>query len=157
MALSFSTFLKHSWLKSGSDGSLGDLLNLCQIKIMKGTKPTDADATCTETDLLATIDSNGTGGTFATAAGGVLFKTVAEVWSTAHDSGIAASGTATWFRLGLYADEADYHTADPNDATYLRIDGTVGVAGSGADLILASADLVHEASLTIDVFQINLP
>jgi len=165
MSLSFSTYLKHAWLKAATDDSLGTLLNLCQIKIMKGTKPvasggyTGADQACNVSDLLATIDVNGTGGTFATAALGVLFKTVAEVWSTAHNTGNDATGVATWFRLGLYADEGSDNWAkiDTSFNAYFRIDGTVGVAGSGADMILANTSLILDASLTIDVFQITLP
>jgi len=68
---------------------------------------------------------------FAAASGGeIIANAVASTTAL-------ATGTATWFRI----DDSDENFA---------IDGTVGIAGSGADLILDNVDFVLGAPVTQD-------
>jgi len=153
MSLSFSTYLKNKWLKAAADSApLGTIINLSEIRIFKGVRPTNADAVCSSANLLVSILSGATGLTFENAASGIMVKAAAEVWSGV----VAAAGTATWFRLFV-------KTEDPYAAvttTLARIDGNVGEGTeANIDLYLADTALVATGSptLTIDVFQITLP
>jgi len=68
------------------------------------------------------------GFSFGTASGGTRSRTPSEsVYGTA-----SGSGTVGWARLRAYADAGTTNTSD------IRQDYSVGLAGSGADIILSS-------------------
>jgi hypothetical protein len=98
-----------------------------------GYQPASADTAPSGT-LLVTLSKSGAyssandGFSFGTATGGVIARTAAEsVYGTAADS-----GTVGWARLRAYADAGTTNTSD------LRQDYSVGLAGSGADIIVSS-------------------
>jgi len=68
---------------------------------------------------------------FAAASGGEI------VANAIAPTTALATGTATWFRID-------------DSAENFAIDGTVGLAGSGADLILDNVDFVLGATVTQD-------
>lgn len=82
-------------------------------------------------------------GYFTAAAGGV--KNKAGSWSGT----VSFGGTPIWFRI---RDGSDTNGAS---TTAVRIDGTVGVAGSGADLILDALPLVSGDTVDIATFAIS--
>lgn len=83
---------------------------------------------------------------FGVVADGVLQKS--GVWSGAASATI----TAGWFRIeGSIADD------DSLSTTLIRLDGTCGTPGSGADLSMATTSLVSGNTYSIDVAGITLP
>ena len=105
------------------------------IRIYSGTRPTNEGA---EGTLLAEL----TGDTpFAGAAvAGVLELNPIESESSAPEAG---TNTASWFRI---------YSAG---AAAIVCDGSVGVTGSGADLILDSTSITAGQTVSIDTFVIT--
>jgi len=114
------------------------------IDYFTGVKPASADTAPTGSTLLVTLSKNGststTGGTgatggfsFATAAtGGVVIRTPSEsVYGTA-----VASGSAGWARMRNADDWGTTNT------TNIRQDYSIGLAGSGAEIILSDVVIV---------------
>lgn len=88
-------------------------------------------------------DSGGFDLTFeAAVSAGALVKTAAQVWQGAA----LANGTATWFRYTKTGDNGLLST------TAIRVQGTVG--GAGADLFLATTNMVLGVDYFIDAFAI---
>lgn len=161
MALSFSTVLADFILNSA--GVAEKMINGA-LFIYGGTQPATPEtaagalylAKITVASGALTADpSAGAHLHFGSATLGVLPK-ASEVWSGVVQS--RASMVATWYR---FFDEAAIiawdSNADAADTTNCIFDGTVGLAGSGADLILASTTLVAGSTLTIDTFNVALP
>jgi hypothetical protein len=145
MTIKASTGLRDAMLDTAA---FRTVMNLCFLDIYAGTVPADADAAIGAATLLCTISNNSgvTGLTFAaSASGGIITKTLAEVWSGVN----VATGTASFYRLRTAADDGTAST------TQERVQGTVGVAG--ADLNLSSTSLVSAATQTIDAYNIALP
>jgi hypothetical protein len=114
-----------------------------------GPVPATADAAIDGSSVMLakfTANADGaTGLTFeATAAGGVLTKTAAQVWK----STVAATGTATFFR---FADSTDAG-ASTLSTTAKRIQGTLGTTAA-SDAQITSTALTAAASITVDMFQ----
>lgn len=146
MSLKISTGLRNKML---DNNSLKATLAGGFVKIYSGTVPADADtAIAGGNTLLCTVsvNSTGTGVTFATAASnGVLLKNASEVWSGVN----AASGTATFYRHVTASDTGASST------TEARIQGTIGLAGT--DMVLTSTTLSSGATQTLDYYAVNLP
>ena len=145
MTVNVSTGLRNGVLATGS---LRSLLNGGTIKIYAGTPPATADAAVGAATLLCTIslNSTATGITLdATAAGGVIPKTPAEVWSGVN----AATGVAAWFRHVAAADDGTESVTQP------RIQGAVAL--SGAAVNLTSLNLTSGATQTIDYYAVSWP
>ena len=145
MTAKASTGLRNALLDTGP---FRTVMNLSFLKIYAGTEPADADASLGGATLLCTISNNGsaTGLTFAaSASGGVLTKTLAEIWSGNN----VASGNATFYRLVGASDDGSASLTQP------RVQGTVGVAG--ADLNLSNVALVSGAPQSIDSYNVALP
>jgi hypothetical protein len=108
--------------------------NGARLRIYTGTKPaTGAAATGT---LLGELVC---GSPFApAAANGVLTAS-----AIANDSEADASGTAGWFRL-----------VQSNGSTHV-MDGTAGGSGSGAELILANANIVAGGVISVTSFVVT--
>ncbi|MGB4467579.1 MAG: hypothetical protein WBI41_05950 [Azovibrio sp.] len=144
MAIKTSTGLRNKMLDTGSTSTI---LNGGKVRIFAGVVPDTADAAETGTLLCElTVNSTGTGLTFAAAAsGGVITKEPSEVWSGVN----VATGTATYYR----------HVATGDDGTLssdqARVQGTVGVAG--ADMNLSNTALVAGATQTLDYYSLALP
>lgn len=113
------------------------------IDIMSGTVPTDPEDAVTGTKL-GTISLSGSGAAlvFDPVANGAVAKPAAASWLC---SSLLSGGVVTYLRLYKFGDAPN--TAD--SAKY-RMDITVGVAGSGADVILPSTTLN-----ALDPFQLN--
>jgi hypothetical protein len=145
MAIKISTALRNAILASGSVRSS---LNGGFIRIYSGAVPSSADSALGSATLLCVIsvNSTGTGITFATtASGGVLTKNLSETWSGVN----VASGTASFYRHVAALDTGE------NSATQVRIQGTVGTAG--ADLNLTNTTLVNGAPQLIDFYSVAMP
>lgn len=114
-----------------------DLLDLISLEIDKGAgaghvhfydgvKPVGGGAETTMlVELVMSVNS------FAAASGGSMTA------NPITSANAIATGTATWFRI------------DDSAEDYV-IDGTVGLAGSGADLILDNVDLILGALVELD-------
>jgi hypothetical protein len=120
--------------------SLKSALDNGFLSLYSGTMPAEpGDALSGNTELSKFTESGdgSTGLTFAAASGGAMTKTIAEIWKGL----VTNSGTATFFRM--------YDSSDnPANAssTKVRLQGTVGLPGSGADLILEAVALVDNGT-----------
>jgi hypothetical protein len=146
MALKLSTGLRNNMLVTAPfKGSM----DTCVMKLYAGAVPVSADSDCTANTLLCTIYNGNDGVTtlsFATTAlGGEVTKTISESWAGTN----ALSGTATFYRLELAADDQTLST------TQLRVQGNIGT--SGAELNLTSTALTLNSTQNIDYYSIALP
>lgn len=140
-----STGLRNAMLVTGS---FKNRMDGCFMKIYGGPVPASSDDAIGAAVLLCTISNNSTatGLTFAAAAaGGVLSKTVAEVWSGNN----VADGDATFYRMEKPGDTQGASTTEE------RVQGTVGVAG--ADLNLSNTTLVNGAPQAINYYTVAMP
>ena len=141
-------------------GSTGfkEQLDLGFLYLFAGPPPASADAALDmatqHTEVLkVSISSGATGLTFATPAGGVLSKTVAEVWSGVvtldgfDDAGPTC--TPTFYRFCAAGDNG---RGAANTSTGYRVQGSVGGPGSGADLQLGVAALTAGATQPVGAF-----
>lgn len=145
MSIKSSTGLRNGVLATGSVKSQ---LDGGEIRIYSGTPPAAADDAIGAAILLCTITNNSTGAglNFDTAAaGGVLVKAPAEVWSGVN----VASGVASFYRFVTKADNSSLSTTLP------RVQGSVGVAG--AALNLSSNTLTSGATQTVDYYSLAMP
>jgi len=144
MALQLSTGLRNKLLDTAA---FRTIFNLGFVKLYSGTVPASADATLTGS-LVLTLSNNATatGLTFASAAaGGVITKTLAEVWS----GNAVATATVTHYRLVTSTDSGVLSTTDA------RVQGLVGL--SAAEMILPVVALVNTTLYPVDTFSIGLP
>ena len=142
-------------LAAARGGSFQNLFRNGILFIFGGTRPGTADLTEGSTALVEITKSSGafTPGTdtnginFGDATAGKVSKAAAETWSGSAGS----TGTAVWFRF--------YSNAETTGAsdTAIRFDGSCGVSGSGADLIMSSTTITSGGTETIDTFDIELP
>ena len=149
MALRFSTGLRNYLLGTGD---LVTGLNGGILRIYSGALPTvdngsgpviSADGAALNTACLAKIYSDGgvAGGTlsFATPlAGATSISKTGATWDNSVEKNLVG-GTATYFIYACDAAEASGDIAESTTAK--RILGTVGGAGSGADLIVSNTVL----------------
>lgn len=146
MAIRLSTGARNAMVDStGLRAALAD----GTMKIFSGSQPTTADNAEQGTLLLQVTEDAGSftpgsatnGLEFDAAADGAIEKAAAEIWR-----GLAvAEGTAGWFRF-----QANALDAGGASTTLVRIDGTVGKSGSGADAILSDVTFVVAQSVTCD-------
>lgn len=112
------------------------------IRIFTGAPPATPSAAETGTLLgIVSVNGTGTGLTLASTAAYVYNPPTAQ-WAF---TGLAA-GTAGYFRLVAPGDSG------LADFTEIRIDGTIDVTGSGADMEWATPAVVSGAIYTIDTF-----
>ncbi len=125
--------------------SLQDIFYKSFIRFYTGTQPTLADNAASGTHLV-TIYSDGSseGLSFDDASNAVLSKKATETWSGTA----VATGTAGWFRLYTPGDTLAASTTDE------RIDGAIATAG--AELNMASTNIVASSVISINTFQIEL-
>lgn len=153
MATRLSTGARNAML-----GEVGLKAALADGKIIgfSGSQPSAADNAEQGTKLIEfTLDAGAwTAGSatngleFAAAAAGVLAKASGEIW---RGLGVAA-GTLGWGRfVGNVSD------AGGSSSTLVRVDFTIGVAGSGADVIVSSVNVTVGKSITVDSFTVTLP
>ena len=109
------------------------------MSIYGGTQPATADTPITNQTLLSNTHAL-TGASFASAAGGTIGLTAAV---TATASSAVGTGTATWFRWVRGGNV---------------MDGSVGTAGSGTDLIVASTTFTTGSTPpNITAFNLTVP
>jgi hypothetical protein len=138
-------------------GSFLDLFENGVLGIYSGAQPASADAVENGTLLLLITNASGSfsagqpanGLNFANpAVVGALSKTGA-TWS----GNAVATGTAAWFRF--YSN--GYNTGADSGLSWARFDGSIGISGSGADLIVATTAITQGAPYTVDAFTMTLP
>lgn len=106
------------------------------IELRTGTKPASPQVAATGT-LLATLNlSNPAFGNFSNGQ--------ATANAIAPDNNIAATGTATWFRIY-------------NRDSVPIIDGDVTIQGGGGDIELTSVNLVRGGTVTVDSLTAIMP
>lgn len=125
-----------------------------------GTVPAGPDAAldmgAVHTELVViSVDGDGvTGLTFATAASGAVAKPALAVWTgTAAFVGFGAAETEltpTFFRICASGDNGRGAGATP------RLQGTIGVTGSGADLERASPLIEVGSTVPVTTFEIQV-
>lgn len=139
---------------AGAIGFAGALENGL-IEIYSGPQPLSADNAVSGTLLMrVTVDAGAftpgspdNGLSFEAAADGGVVKETTETWK---GNGLA-DGTAGWFRFkGNAADAGGAST------TAIRLDGSVGVGGSG-DLSLGTLNIETGVPTTVDVFSFTVP
>ena len=132
--------------------SAAELFTGGKIKVWSGEVPENASAAVGTVQLEWTITTATTGLRFESGTTGsrALVKKIADTW------GGEITGTpapATFFRL-LEAD--DDGTAADTDGAYARIQGTVGIAGSGADFIVANT-IFALGTKNLSAFSMQIP
>lgn len=135
--------------------SAAELFTGGKIKVWSGAVPADASAAVGTVQLEWTITkTNGTpsGLTFDAGVTGsrALTKAAADTW------GGTIAGTpapATFFRI---LEAADDGLLVDTDGDYARIQGTVGVAGSGADFIVANTTFAL-GTKNLSAFSMTIP
>ncbi len=113
------------------------LLNGGSIKVYTGTRPATPETALSGNTLLGTLTLNATA--FAAASGGGT-----NINAVTSDASADATGTATW---------CSFLTSG---GTRL-IDATVGVAGSGADVILDTTTVVAGKNIAVTGGSISIP
>lgn len=118
----------------------------CFIDIYSGSQPADADTAPSGTRLMTySVNHDGvTGGTWGTAAAGVIDKTVAEAWQAIG----AVAGSAGWFRVRLAGDAGTTNTTDK------RMDGSI--ASSGSDMDMVDTTVGVGSIYTLDSFPVTM-
>lgn len=127
-----------------------------KMKIFSGSQPTSADNAEQGTLLLEiTIDAGafvhgapGNGLNFESGGDGSIDKASGEIW---RGLGLV-EGRGGWFRFVANPDDDGAARTDLN-----RIDGTVGLSGSGADGILSIVDFTVAQSVTCDKCKFTMP
>lgn len=157
MAARFSSGLKAQILNAFRGAvTAANSLEHGAIDIYSGAQPANADSPASGTLLLiATVGSGPftpgsalNGLDFAAPVDGVLSKDPAEVWSGVG----VADGTAGWFRFrGNAVDGGGASNTLP------RLDGRIGLPGSGAEMILSNLNVTTGATTTIDSLSIAWP
>lgn len=171
MAIKYSTGLSNAMLASSSLKAAIEGASGFYVLFFSGSvpaSPDDAlDMASDHTQLLKlTVSGDGsTGLTLAASASNrTIAKNAAETWSGTIDfSGTVANGTAgspqtatcTFFRIVESTDSGQ----DAGTSTDVRIQGTCGEPGSGADLIMTDTDMTDNESNTkgLTVFELRLP
>lgn len=135
--------------------SFVDIFRFGVIRVYSGAAPLTANDAVTGT-LLGSVTTdgitwlpNGAGG------GGLLFEQIGEFVVRKQDQDWmligAAAGTMAWFRLFAAAqDDGAASISAP------RIDGTIGVGGSGADLVVPSTTLSVSQTVPVQQFTYSL-
>ena len=125
----------------------GDARPYVFLDFYTGFQPASADTAPSGTKLV-TFSKNGAytgssdGFSFGTAVGGVIAKNTSQtIYGTA-----GATGTVGWARLRAYADAGTTNTTD------IRQDYSVGLAGSGADIVIASTTIVSGSTYPLGDF-----
>lgn len=119
--------------------ALAALFNSGTLKFYTGTIPaTPATAVTTQT-LLGTVTMNAT----AFGAGTSANPSIATANAITQDSSADANGTATWAR------------ALASNGTTVLADLTVGLSGSGADIIMDDVVIVQAAAIAIASFTLS--
>lgn len=144
MSAKFSTGLRANML---AVGSLRTALNGGELRLYSGPVPASADSAINISNTVLCVIKTDTlaGLTFeATAPGGILTKTLTEVWQGTVD----VSGTATFFRFVTPSDTNVGSTA------LSRIQGTVALIGG--DLNISNTALTDGAVQRIEAFSIAM-
>lgn len=139
-------------IKAGLDGG--------RIRLFSGPVPATPDTALdmvTLHTLLGIVSLNGlnvTGLTFAAAVGDTISKTGAEAWQGTY-AFVGAQDTetsllATFFRYGLFADTGQ------GVGTTVRLQGTIGTIGSGADLQRSNPTCLETEAFSIDSFSVRV-
>jgi hypothetical protein len=124
-----------------------------RLRIMKGSIPTSFSELVDDSSRFDDCLIDFYDWTNSNYGGGVRIKvdtlTNPIKISTIFD-GARLSGTATWFWFLCWLDRS------PNN-TYSQFYGTVGVPGSGADLIIPNVNIVQNTQYRISELLINIP
>lgn len=149
MAFKISTGLRDYLLATGALTAAmnGGVIRIYGNDAAAPTSPDDAVGSAT---LLVTISNNGggTGINFDTSpVDGVIVKAPAETWK----GEIVATGTAAFYRFSSLSDTGAAST------TERRLQGTVGLPASGADMWFSSVSFVSGNEKQLDYFAVGMP
>jgi len=140
MAIKINTALQNAFL----DRTLGNpgasppgVFDGGALEIYDGVQPTDANTAVGAQVLLASLP-------LATPAFNAAASGTAAIPAPIQDAAANAGGTASWFRL-----------RDSGDT--MRIDGDVGVTGSGAALELSTTTIVFQGVVTVTALSLTHP
>lgn len=126
------------------------------IKVFSGTVPENASAATGSAVVEWTITTTETppGLVFEDGVTGSrsLVKKADVVWGGVIPT--QSHAPATFFRL---LESGDAGTAVDTDGAYARIQGTVGVAGSGADFLVSNTTFVSGATKNLSQFVLSIP
>lgn len=150
--MAISTSVGFSKLLLTGTQSASELFTGGKIKVWSGDVPENASAAVGTVQLEWTITTATTGLRFESGTTGsrALVKKIADTW------GGEITGTpapATFFRLLQAADDGE--AVDTNGA-YARIQGTVGLAGSGEDFIVANTTFAL-GTKNLSAFSMQIP
>lgn len=139
-----------------------ELMDGGKLFLFSGPVPVTADAALDMVNshtqaVVVTLNSSGTGLTFATPSGGFIGKTESEIWSgvvaTDGKDGALTTIAPSFYRFGAGSDTC--RTA--GTGTSYRAQGTVGGPNSGADLQLGNGTLTEGNTQPIGAFGFGLP
>lgn len=149
MAISTSVGFSKKLLAGTGESAL-DMFSGGKILVYSGTVPADASAALGSAVLQWTIDTASTGLLFEEGATGsrALVKKIADTWGGTA----VGSAPATFFRLVEPGDTGAVDT----DGANARIQGTVGIAGSGADFIVANTTFAA-GTKNLSAFSMSIP
>lgn len=150
--MAISTSVGFSKLLLTGTQSAAELFTGGKINVWSGDVPANASAAVGTVQLEWTITTATTGLRFESGTTGsrALVKKIADTW------GGEITGTpapATFFRLLQSTDDG---TAEDLDGDYARIQGTVGIAGSGADFIVANTTFAT-GTKNLSAFSMQIP
>lgn len=142
MSFKLSTNLREQIMIAGFKPTMDS----CTLKIYGGVEPVDADTEIGAAVLLCEVTNGGSPVTFEAAApNGLVQKNILESWAGTN----LATGTATFYRLELAADDQSTSTA------FNRAQGKVGVVGE--QLNLSDVGLINGIQTVIDFYSVLLP
>lgn len=133
-----------------------------KLYIFSGVVPSSADEALdmvgTHTQLVViTVSGGGTGVTLGTPSGGIVPKNPSETWSGTNTFDGVDGGetelTPTFYRFCQGSDDG---RGAANGSTGYRVQGTVGLTGTGADLTLGAATLTAGNTQQINDFYIQV-
>lgn len=133
-----------------SSGSMKGSLDSGFIYIYSGGVPGDADKALTGNNTMLckiSIGSSSTGLTLEAGTTGLVKKPTASVWSGT----VVSDGVPTFFRHVSATDTGIESTTEP------RIQGSVGLVGTDADLTLASLTMLIGQTQYVRTYTINQP
>ncbi len=115
------------------------------LRVFSGVRPATADAVQPDT-LLGTITRDGAGLVFA-VSGPYVQKPLADGWSLVA----SAAGNAAWWRLCFPDDDGR------QSYELLRVDGDVGLPGSGAEIVMPDLAIASGGTYTMNQFLYTIP
>lgn len=140
---------------SSTSGNTAATQGYGNLYLLKGAVPTSINDVpnynARAADILVTFNSKTQTSVFNPTFATTSNLNVTPVVITTEFVTASATGTATWFMF-MTRLQADTGTSTP----FLRLIGTVGLAGSGADLIMGDVNIVAGSQVRVSNLQLQL-